>query len=64
MYVGTRKYFCIDDCRRLRFYLTMRSVALKILSPYLFIHMKNVQIGCRMCYVYQFESNVVLHSEL
>jgi hypothetical protein len=48
-FVGTIKWFCFYDCGRLQFYLTMRPVALEIISPYLSMHIKNVQIGGRTC---------------
>jgi hypothetical protein len=28
------------------------------------MHMKNIQIGCRMCHMREFEDTVVLDSEL
>jgi hypothetical protein len=37
---------------------------LKSLSPYLFMHMKNVQIGCCTCLVRQFEGKVILDPEI
>jgi hypothetical protein len=42
----------------------MTLVALERLSPYLFTHMKNVQIRGRMCPVCEFVGMVALNSEL
>jgi hypothetical protein len=42
----------------------MRLVALKTLSPYLSMHMKNIKIRGHMCLVRQFEGNVILNSKL
>jgi hypothetical protein len=42
----------------------MKPVELESLSPYLFIHMKNVQIIGRMCPMFEFEDMVVMNSEL
>jgi hypothetical protein len=42
----------------------MRLVALETLSPYLFMHMKNIQIVGPTCHVHQFEAKVVRYSEL
>jgi hypothetical protein len=42
----------------------MRLVTLERLSPYIHMHMKNVQIRGRMCHVHQFEGKVVLDPEI
>jgi hypothetical protein len=42
----------------------MKPVELERLSPYLFIHMKNVQIIGRTHPVFEFEDMVVMNSEL
>jgi hypothetical protein len=42
----------------------MRLVAFEILSPYLYMHVKNIQIGGCTRLVHQFEGKVLLDSEL
>jgi hypothetical protein len=42
----------------------MGMIALESLSPYLSMHIKNVQIGVRPCHMHQFEDKFIMDSEL
>jgi hypothetical protein len=62
--VGSGKQSYFDDCGRPRFSLTTSLLALESISPYIFMHMKNVQIGGRTCPLRQFEGKVVFDPEI